>query len=195
MKLLVFTDVHSNKNLLDKVISKSKDADVLICLGDLTMFQTYMKSFLRELNGIGKPVLMLPGNHENEEQLEYACKDFKHIIFSHKNYFTINDAIFFAYGGGGFSQNDLEFERISRQWLKLGTNKKKVLLTHGPPFGVSIDIVGKNHVGNKSYTDFIKKAELSYCFSGHLHENFYKIDNIGKTKILNPGPDGRIVNI
>ncbi|MBR9690516.1 metallophosphoesterase, partial [Candidatus Woesearchaeota archaeon] len=42
MKLLLFVDVHSNKNHLDSVIKKSKNADILVCLGDLTMFQNNM---------------------------------------------------------------------------------------------------------------------------------------------------------
>ena len=91
MKLLLFTDIHSNKSHLETVKKKALHADALICLGDLTMFQAYMKLFLRELNGIGKPVLMLPGNHESEEALKKACEDLKNITFIHKQHHKIGD--------------------------------------------------------------------------------------------------------
>lgn len=193
MKLLLFTDVHSNKKHLESVKKKSLHADVLLCLGDLTMFQAYMKSFLRELNSTGKPVLMLPGNHESEEGLKNACKDLKNLIYIHKGYYEKDGILFLGYGSGGFSQRDLGFEETSRQWKKLiKEDSKIVLLTHGPPYNTPIDIVGKFHVGNKSYREFIEKTKPVLAASGHLHENFYKIGKIGKTTILNPGPEGRL---
>ena len=198
MKILFFTDTHSNKELIEKVKLKSKNVDMLVCLGDLTMFQAYIKTILKELNGLGKPIIMLPGNHESEEGLEELCKGMKNITYLHKKTFETDDFIIFGYGGGGFSLEDLEFERLSKKWEKTISekrSKKTILLTHGPPYGTSIDIISKKHVGNMSYTKFIKKNNIDFVFSGHLHENFYKTGKIGKTIVLNPGPDGRIINI
>ncbi len=196
MKLLLFTDVHSNKSSLDKIIKKAENSDILVCLGDLTMFQAYMKTFLKELNSVKKPVLMLPGNHESESELKNMCKEFKNIIFLHKDEYETGDLLFLAYGGGGFAENDPRFEAISKTWEKIiKPNQKVILLTHGPPYGTSVDIIGKNHVGNKSYTKFIEKTQPTLALCGHLHENFYKIGRIGKTIVMNPGPDGRIYTI
>lgn len=196
MRLLLFTDVHSDTRHLDAVKKKANGADILVCLGDLTMFQAYMKRFLKELNGIGKPVLMLPGNHESESELKLACKEFKNIIYLHKDEYETGDLLFLAYGGGGFAQNDLIFQETARKWKKMIRKEHKViLLTHGPPFGASVDLIGKHHVGNKDYADFIQKTEPVLAVCGHLHENFYKTGKIGKTTVINPGPDGRIYTV
>ncbi|MBS3097214.1 hypothetical protein J4209_00295 [Candidatus Woesearchaeota archaeon] len=41
---------------------------------------------------------------------------------------------------------------------------------------------------------FILKVKPDLAISGHLHENAGKEDKIGKTKIVNPGPFGKIIN-
>ena len=198
MKVLFFTDTHSDKDLIGKIKEKSLKADMLVCLGDLTTFQAYMKAILKDLNGIGKPLLIIPGNHEGDDALKDACEPFKNIVYLHKNFYETDSCIFLGFGGGGFMLRDLEFERFSKKWVKKideAKDKKVILLTHGPPYGCSIDIVSKNHVGNMSYTSFIKKNKVDFVFSGHLHENFYKTGKIGKAVVMNPGPEGRIVNI
>lgn len=198
MKALIFADTHSNKKLIDIIKEKSKKADILVCLGDLTAFQAYIKTILKELNSLGKPVLMIHGNHESEDTMSKLAKEMKNIYFIHEKIYEFENALFFGYGGGGFAMEDFEFEKVSKKWetrILKNNDKKIVLITHGPPFGTEIDLISKRHVGNKSYTDFIKTNKIDYVFSGHLHENFGKVGKIGKTFILNPGPEGEIIDI
>ena len=198
MKLLVFTDTHSDKEMIDKVKEKSKKADILICLGDLTTFQAHMSTILKELNSLKKPVIMIHGNHESEDTISDMIKNLKNIYFIHEKTYELDNLLILGYGGGGFSIEDIRFEKISAKWEKLlskKNDKKIILITHGPPFETDIDLISKKHVGNKSYTKFIKKNKIDYVFSGHLHENFYKTGKLGKTTVMNPGPEGRIIII
>ena len=73
--------------------------------------------------------------------------------------------------------------------------KKIIFITHGPPYGTKIDLLGTNYAGNKSYTNFIKKEKPILALCGHLHENFGKTDQIGPSKLMNPGPEGEIIDI
>lgn len=196
MRILLFADVHSIKKYLDEVIKKSKNAEIIVCLGDLTNFQNKMRSFLDELNKIGKTVLMLPGNHEIEQDLEKECSRFENIKYLHMDYYVLDDYVFFAYGSGGFMVDDHKFDRLAKKWDKLIVeNKKIILLTHGPPYGTKIDIINKMHVGNKSVRTFIERHQPIICASGHLHENNGKRDKIGKTIVINPGPEGKVVDV
>jgi len=136
---------------------------------------------------------MLPGNHESEEKLKEECKSFKNIIYLHKDYYEKDDCIFLAYGSGGFAERDLRFNDIEKKWSKIiKPNQKIIFLTHAPPYNTPIDVVGKRHVGSKTYREFIEKYQPALAASGHLHENFSKVGKIGKTQIINPGPDGRL---
>ena len=63
-----------------------------------------------------------------------------------------------------------------------------VLVSHQPPYGVAVDRIGNGlNVGSRSIRDFIEDAKPLVCFSGHIHEG-QGIDNIGTTKLANPGP-------
>jgi len=72
MKILAFVDVHEDIKALNKIIDKSHIADLLVCAGDLTDFEQNMDLMLSMLNRIGKPVLIIPGNHETSTNLKKA---------------------------------------------------------------------------------------------------------------------------
>ena len=67
MKILVFVDLHGNKSSLMDIInrSKKKDISLVVCVGDFTIFGEQQDLFLAKLDKIGKPVLMIHGNHED----------------------------------------------------------------------------------------------------------------------------------
>ena len=58
-----------------------------------------------------------------------------------------------------------------------------------------MDKLNGSFVGNKSYTSFIKKHQPDVVLCGHIHENAGKEDKIGKSRILNPGPTGMLINL
>ena len=79
--------------------------------------------------------------------------------------------------------------------IKNNKDKKIILLTHAPPYRTKLDKLGRNYAGNKSFRNFIEKYKIDLHICGHLHENFGKEDKIKNTKIINPGPFGKIVEI
>ena len=81
MKILAFADMHGSRKALKEVIKKAKEAELVICCGDLTIFEQYIKKWLKELNDLKIPVLIIPGNHENSRNLKKACSHFDNIIY------------------------------------------------------------------------------------------------------------------
>ncbi len=195
MKLLIFTDNHGSLTSINKVIKKSKNIDLVIQAGDISVFEQNLDYLLKKISKIKQKILILHGNHESESMLRKECTFYDNIIFFHKKIKKINDILFIGYGGGGFSLRDKNFERFTRKNSKIiKKNKKIVLIIHQPPYGY-LDLVMKEHTGNKSFTDFIKKYQPLLVVCGHLHENENQQKKLGKTLIINPGINGRIISL
>jgi Icc-related predicted phosphoesterase len=144
MKIYVFTDPHGNTKALSQMQKnvKSEKPDLLICTGDLTIFESNMKKLLKEIEKLKVPTLMLHGNHETEESLRKTCEKLQHITFLHKELFEMKGYTFAAYGGGGFDQKDTELEQQFKTWKNLNW-KKTIFLSHAPPYKTAMDDVGE----------------------------------------------------
>jgi uncharacterized protein len=193
MKILIFSDTHGRLSLLNAVAKKAKHAELLVCAGDITVFEEGLEMMLRKLNQIGKPVLMIPGNHESPSLLKAVCRNFENIVYLHGKAYFKDGYCFIGFGSGGFSIKDKEFETFAKK-LKIPKENRLVLVTHAPPYGTKIDHIWGHH-GNKSYRSFIERMKPVIAVSGHLHETAGKEDRIGKTRVINPGPKGKIVEI
>ncbi|MEE9525401.1 MAG: metallophosphoesterase [Candidatus Woesearchaeota archaeon] len=197
MKVLTFVDLHGSKAGLRSIVSRAKkgDVDVIVCAGDFTIFGEEQKEILSRLDKIGKPVLIIPGNHEDPEELRKDCRKFENCKYIHKSAFRLSNYLFIGWGGGGFSFRDKSFEKNVKRFRNMIKEKDKVVLvTHAPPYKTKIDEIYKEHAGNKSYRKFIEKFRPVLSVSGHLHECIGQ-DKIGKTKVINPGYKGKVIVI
>ena len=201
MRILAFTDTHGSLLALRRIEQKvkSQNPDLLVCAGDISIFEHGVFGILRKLNKLNKKIIIIHGNHEDSSTFIKCSKLFKNIIFIHKNYFIEDDILFLGYGGGGFSAFDKEFEKISKnkfkKIIKNNQDKKIILVTHAPPYKTKLDKLMQGHCGNKSIRHFVEKNKVDLLICGHLHENFGKEDKIKKTKIINPGPFGKIIHV
>lgn len=216
MKILAFVDSHGKKEPIDVIRKKSKEVDIIISAGDLTVFEDNLVKHLSDLNDIGKPVLIIHGNHEDEDSMKKACSLFKNITYLHKGMLSIENYLFFGYGGGGFSVLDKGFEKVavdfeksmkkkSSQLLNSNAGKEKkgqkkqklktILILHGPPYKTKVDYINSDHVGSKSYRKFIDANKPTLVVCGHLHENSGVSHKLGETIIVNPGPLGAIIDL
>src|SRR3989338_4113337 len=217
MKLLAFTDTHGSLSALRRIEQKTKaqKPDLLVCAGDISIFEHGIVGIIRRLNRLNKKIIIIHGNHEDDTTFRKLSKLFKNIIFIHKNHFIKNNTLFLGYGGGGFSMVDKEFEKIAIKFKKIiksyrseasgelknqgflsdNKDKKTILVTHAPPYKPKLDKLVGGHCGNKPIRHFIEKNKIDLLICGHLHENFGKEDKIKHTKVVNPGPFGKIVEI
>mgnify|MGYP001587159505 CR=1 FL=1 len=196
MKLIAFADIHGSVKIINDIINKAKreKADFIICAGDISLFSGNLnKSFSKLKCGI--PVIVIPGNHEDEAELKQLCRKFG-FLYLHNGYYRIGNYLFIGHGGGGFSLRDEDFENIAKKIKKIiKRNDKVVLITHAPPYGTKLDSLPMGYVGCKSFTKFIKEAKPILHISGHLHETAGITDKIGNTKLINVSLKGRIIEI
>jgi Icc-related predicted phosphoesterase len=198
MKVLAFTDIHGSLSYLEEIESKAKSADVLVCCGDLSVFSTGLGKIMQRLDKLGKPLLLIHGNHETEEEMRAISARLKNTYFAHKKLINIDNHLFIGYGGGGFSRSFQGFDSFERQMKRrMGrkVHKKTIFFTHAPPHSTMLDMINDEHSGNESVTSFIRRFSVDYHFSGHFHENSGVVDRIDKTRLMNPGPKGVLIDL
>lgn len=135
-------------------------------------------------------IYIIQGNDDgiNTDVWKRTIDEFSHVIDVNKNSYLI----FEEYQLVGFNnilltpwntkfeidENCMALELNTLSEL-IDTNKKLILITHGPPFGYGDKLPNGFRVGSKSLLKFIKKHQPYFHFYGHIHEAFgiYKIIN------------------
>jgi len=204
-KILLFSDLHGDFNAIRKLKKKasSENVDFCICAGDLTNFSKDMDRILRELNSFKKTIFIIPGNHEDETELEKAIsrsgKEI-HLILANNRLIEYEDFIIVGSEVNGFAREDETFElfaKLVQKELKNKKyeNKKIILITHAPPYNTKLDQVYGMQAGNKSINNFIKKLNPVLAVCGHIHESAGNKQMIGKTLCVNAGWNGTVVKV
>ena len=83
MKILFFSDTHGDDKALEILRNRAKDVDGIVCAGDISIMERDLKKVMKKLNSFGKPLLMIHGNHEDEEGLKDLCEKHENITFLH----------------------------------------------------------------------------------------------------------------
>jgi Icc-related predicted phosphoesterase len=196
MKILFFADLHGDMKAFSSLKAKSSGTDIVVCAGDFTSMERSINEIMKAIDSIGKLVLMLHGNHEDEDRVKELCPKYRNLRFIHKAVHHMSDYVFMGYGGDGFSTTDPEFVKVSAFFKKEAQVKMMIILiTHGPAYDTKIDVLGREPRGNKSYRKFIDEVQPHLAISGHFHENAGKHHRMGRTLLINPGKTGAIVNI
>lgn len=195
MKILAFTDVHAHKKMLQMLAKKAKHANLLLCSGDLTVFEHGLRESLRILTRAGKPLLVIHGNHEEERTIDHLTM--KHVIPFHRKPYRVGNILFLGHGGGGFSMTDHKLEkRLHTLKEKIQPGDKVIFVTHAPPYGTELDYLPLfGHVGCRTITKAIRELKPHLFICGHLHENFNVHQKLDKTFLINPGPLGKLIEI
>lgn len=193
MKVLVFVDYHDQKEYYKSLSKKAEYADLILGAGDYSMFGNNLRKIMKDFDNFGKPCLFIHGNHESEEEMIESTKGLKNIKWIHKEIVKKGDYKILAYGGGGFERRNEEFEAFVK---KEKVDDKTILLVHGPPYETIQDTVYPGmHSGNISYKEFIREKQPGLVICGHIHETAGLSQTIGKTIILNPGPEGVLLDL
>jgi len=200
MKILAFSDIQGNLALLDNIVrtAKKRNVDLMICAGDLCDWGEDLIKLIEKLKEAGKPLLMIPGNHEDIPEFKKMCKKYKDFVINfNRGLYSLGEYCFLGYGESIFEVVDKEFEEIVDKFSKMADiYKKLIIVTHAPPYNTELDrIPGLGHVGSKSYRKAIIKLKPDLYISGHIHESEGKLDKLGNTLLINPGPVGKVIEI
>jgi uncharacterized protein len=200
MKILAFTDVHANndvhanKRALDELTKAAKNADLILCAGDISVFGMDMIEVLEIMNSWNKPVYFIHGNHEDEALFEDVNKEYANLHFVHATEKEFQNITVLGWGGGGFAKQDPELAAFAKN---LKPKPNRIIIFHGPPHGTKADWMEgwDDYVGCKTKRAVVEQLQPFLVLCGHIHENFNAVDQIGKSIIMNPGPAGKLITI
>ncbi len=66
MKLLLFSDLHSDFRIASKLVEMSRDVDVVVGAGDFCNVRRGLDEIIQALSGINTPTVLVPGNSESD---------------------------------------------------------------------------------------------------------------------------------
>jgi Icc-related predicted phosphoesterase len=196
MKLLVFSDLHSDFRTAAKLVELSNTVDVVVGAGDFCVVRQGLDEIIAPLSAIKKPAVVVPGNSESTEELIQACRSWKSAHVLHGSSTTIDGVTFFGIGGGipitPFGSWSYDFSEDEARDLLRDCPSGGVLVSHSPPWGL-LDLSSDGRsLGSQAVRETIdnKRPELVAC--GHIHGSAGLIEEISETTVINAGPHGII---
>lgn len=197
MKILVFSDIHSDLGALERLIST--EADYYFCAGDLVSWGRGLDACGEILSRRRGKVYVLPGNHESAGDISKLCRKFGLEDFHQKTIAAAGRHI----AGLGYSNptpfntpGEYSEEELARRLEPFAGLKPLVLICHCPPLGTPLDRVRQGvHAGSRSVRDFIDRNQPEYFFCGHIHETEGVAAELGATHAANAGKRGVLLEL
>lgn len=198
-KILAVGDIHGDTGLVKKLAEKAKkeNVDIILITGDLTNFELSTKGLLGPFVKTKKPVLLLHGNHESIATVDFLTEMYPGSKNLHGYSFKKDDLGIFGAGGADFgfsamSENKF-FETLKKAHQGIENQPKKIMATHMHPFKTKAEFSGFR--GSKGIRKAIKEFKPDLVISGHIHEAEGIEEKIGKTKLIQIGKRGKIIEI
>ena len=202
MKVLAFSDLHRRLHFVDELVRLSEEADLIVSCGDLSEYGRGLTEMAEALSRIKKPLMLVPGNNETDQQVEELCKRYGWMNLHGKTK-DFGEYEFFGVGGSPptpfdtpFELEEKSFEMILSSISSKRGSSRSILVSHSPPFGTKLDEIASGaHVGSLALRRFIERERPVLNICGHVHERARQEDRLGATKLVNPGPRGLVITI
>lgn len=197
MIVINIADIHGNAAPISEMGEVLSSADLILLSGDITHFggRKEASQIINQIRSYNSNILAVTGNCDTDEVDTFLEKENMHI---HGRSMDIEDVTIFGAGGSlpcpkptPNIYTEEEYAGILGSAVQgMEENTPKIMVSHNPPINTLNDTLGTGgHVGGKVVREVIETVEPLVCFTGHIHEAA-GIDEIGITKIVNPGPLG-----
>ena len=196
MKLLLFSDLHSDFRTASKLVELSHDVDVVVGAGDFCNVRRGLDEIIRALSGINKPTVLVPGNSESDQELIDACRTWEYAHVLHGGQSTIDGVAFSGIGGGipvtPFGSWSYDFTEDEAYALLRDCPVGCVLVSHSPPRGLLDRSSDGRHLGSQAVRDTVEKKKPALVVCGHIHGSSGQSRRLGESLVINAGTGGII---
>ena len=200
LRILASGDIHGDTGLAKKLAEKAEKekVDLVILCGDITFAEQSTKNLIGPFVKKHKKVLLIPGNHES-----VATADFLAELYGATNLhgysIKIGDVGLFGAGGANIGLNRMNEKEIY-DILKKGNDKikdlkKKIMVTHVHPSGTKIEKFTRFFPGSIGIKKAVEKFKPDILLCSHVHEAEGIEEKIGKTRVINVGKRGKIIEL
>ncbi len=200
MKILAAGDIHGDVDLARELAEKAEkeNVDLVILCGDITHFETSVENIVGQFKKKNKKVLLIPGNHESNATIEFLAELYK-VKNLHGYSIKFGDVGFFGCGSANIGLFQLSEDEIlnllKRGFYYIKNCKKKIMVTHVHPEGTLMEKFTSFFKGSKAVREAIEKFKPDILLCSHVHEAEGIEEKIGKTKVINVGRKGKIIEI
>ncbi|MFH1823540.1 MAG: metallophosphoesterase [archaeon] len=202
VKILAVGDLHGDsrqaKRLADKAVKEK--VDLVILSGDLTMAETSLDYIVGPFAKKKLDVWIIPGNHETLATTHFLAEQYKPYVKElHGRGKKIKDIGLFGGGGANiglfqFTEPEI-FNTLKKGFDKVKTIKKKIMVTHVHPSGTLMSKLTDFFPGSKGVRKAILTFKPDIAICSHVHEAEGIEEKLGKTKVINVGKKGKIIEI
>lgn len=198
-RLLLFSDVHSDRAACRRLVDRSSEVDVVVGAGDFATMRRNLQATIDVLSAIDVPTVLVPGNAESVEELRSACANWEAATVLHGNGAEIDGISFYGIGGGipvtPFGDWSYDFTEEAAEDMLADCPSGGVLVSHSPPKNaVDRDSNGR-HLGSTAVRAAIEEKAPALTVCGHIHGSWGEEAEIGETTVVNAGPQGRVVEL
>ncbi len=201
MRILAAGDIHGDSRLAKKLAEKAKKekVDLVILTGDLTYAEQSTENLLGPFAKAKKKVLILPGNHETIATTNFLAQMYPNVKSIHGYSVKQGDIGIFGCGGaniGLFRIGEKEmYDLLQKSFDGVKKSRTKIMVTHVHPAGTLMEKFTSFFQGSDAVRRAIKKFQPDIALCSHVHEAAGIEEKIGKTKVINVGREGKIINV
>lgn len=198
MKIFATSDIHGDTRWIEKLAQRAEKekVDLVLLCGDLTLDESMTDNIVGPFKKRNLKVALIPGNHESAATTGFLAEMYG-AYHLHGYGLKIGDVGFFGAGHANIGphmidENEL-FGLLKKSHDYIKDVKKKVLVTHVHPSGSLIEKMSFEGMSavKKAIDEF--KPDLHLC--GHIHEGEGIEEMIGKTRSINVGKGGKVIEI
>lgn len=197
MKILVFSDIHGDKTALNRLMDT--EADMYVAAGDLSTFARGLDALAPILARRAEKIWILPGNHENASQIESYCAQHGfHTL--HGKSLAINGMHLAGLGHSNptpfHTPGEDSEDTIAANLSAFGALNPLALICHCPPLDTPLDEASPGkHFGSRAVREFLDAHQPEWFICGHIHEAAGRDVKIGKTRGVNAGKQGYLLEL
>ena len=198
MRILAAGDIHGDTKLAQELAKKAEKekVDLVALAGDIFDQDRLIDGMVGPFKEKGLEVAVLPGNHEGLAETgflveRYGVKDLHGYVLKK------GDVGIFGCGYADIGLHQLTeeefFMTLKRAHMQLKDVKRKIMVTHVQP---SESILGLGlFPGSSGVRKAIEEFQPDVHICGHIHETHGIEEMIGKTRVMNVGKTGKIIEV
>ena len=198
-KLLAAGDFHGDKSAAKKLadLAEKENVDLVILNGDLVE-ENDTSGIIGPFVAKKKKVIILPGNHETIATTDFLAELYN-VTNLHGYYMKFDDIGIFGCGGANIGLSQLTekeiYETLKKGFEKIKHMPKKIMVTHVHPADTKMEKFSKFVKGSPGLKRAIDNFKPDILICGHVHEAEGIEEIVGKTKVINVGKKGKIINL
>ncbi len=199
MKILALSDVHGDRTFMREMAEKGakENVDLVILAGDILDQDEWIPGLISPFKEKGLEVAVLPGNHEGMAEIHSWVEKYKAKNL-HGYSLKIGNIGIFGCGYADIGTHQLNeqefFETLQKAHEPIKDMKKKLMVTHVQPSDCLIGLRMKGW-GSTGVRKAMEQFAPDVHICGHIHETHGIEEVIGKTRVVNVGKTGKIIEL